>query len=104
MQRPITTDENLRQIEAAIRDMVILSHPNVVFTHIWVEPRISWCGSDMIDVWAIYDGEIVDLAVPDKPSLGTRIQDILWNMGVDASPNTHLVAKSDAKDLRPETV
>lgn len=32
------------------------------------------------------------------------IQDILWNMGVDASPSTHLIAKADAKDLSPETV
>ena len=104
MQSHIKTNEDLRQIEAAIRDTVTRMHPNVVFTHIWVEPRTSWCGSDMIDVWAVYDGDITDLSVPAKPSLGTRIQDILWNMDVDASPSTHLVSKSDAKDLKPETV
>ena len=27
-----------------------------------------------------------------------------WDMGVDAFPNIHLVAKADAKDLAPENV
>ena len=39
----------------------------------------------MVEVWAIYDGDIEDLGEPAKPSLDTRIQDILWNMGIDAS-------------------
>ena len=104
MQGLVTDPENLRPIEGAIRDTVMIMHPGVVFTDIWIEPRKSWCGSDMVDVWAIYDGDIADLAVPGKPSLGTRIQDILWNMGVDASPSTHLVAKTDAKGLKPATV
>ena len=80
------------------------THPGVVFTEIWVKPRTSWCGSDMVDVWAVYEGDIEDLGVPAKSSLATLIQDILWNMGVDASPSTHLVAKADAKGLSPEPV
>lgn len=104
MKNPDTTHEVLRKVEPSIRDAVAMSHPGVVFTNIWVKPRTSWCGSDMVDVWAVYEGDIEDLGVPAKPSLATRIQDILWNMGVDASPSTHLVAKTDAKDLSPETV
>ena len=45
-----------------------------------------------------------DLSAPATPSLRTRIQDILWDMGVDAAPSMHLVAKSDAEDIEPETV
>ena len=104
MKRPITTDEVLRKVEPSIRDAVSTSHPGVVFTDIWVKPRTSWCGSDMVDVWAVYDGDIEDLGAPAQPSLSTLIQDILWNVGLDASPSTHLVAKADAKDLSPETV
>ena len=100
----LKADTHLREVEAAIKDAVVVFHPGVDFTDIWVEPRTSWCGGDMIEVWAVYDGDTSDLAVPAKHSLRTRIQDILWDMGVDAFPNTHLVAKADAKDLTPETV
>ena len=100
----MNADVHLRKLEAAIKDAVIIFHPGVAFTDIWVEPRTSWCGDDMIEVWAVYDGETDDLGVPAKHSLRTRIQDILWDMGVDASPNTHLVAKADAKDLKPASV
>ena len=98
------TDTHLQAIEAAIKDAVVAFHPGVDFTDIWVEPRTSWSGSDMIEVWAVYNGDTNDLTVPTKHSLRTRIQDILWDMGVDAFPSTHLVAKTDAKDLSPETV
>ena len=104
MERPVTTKEVLLKVEPSIRDALATSHPGVEFTKIWVNPRISWCGSDMVDVWAVYDGDIGDLAPPTKPSLSTLIQDILWDSGIDASPSTHLVAKADAKDLSPETV
>ena len=99
----LKTDTYLREAEAAIKDAVVAFHPGVDFTDIWVEPRTSWSGSDMIEVWAIYDGNTGDLAAPAKHSLRTRIQDILWDMGIDAFPNTRLVAKVDAGDLTPET-
>ena len=101
--RPMTTFER-RRIEAVIKDAVVLAHPDVVFTAVWVEPRTSWCGDDMLEVWAVYDGDTDDLAVPSKPSLDTRIQDILWDLDVDAAPSMHLVARADAKDLKSETV
>ena len=104
MKSPVTTDEVLRRIEPSIRDAVSTLHPGVVFTDIWLTPRTSWCGGDMIEVWAIYDGEVDDLGVPTRPTLTTLIQDILWDAGLDAFPSTHLVAKADAKDLSPETV
>ena len=100
----LKADTQLGEVEAAIRDAVVAFHTGVDFTDIWVEPRTSWYGDEMIEVWAVYDGNIGDLAVPSKHSLRTRIQDILWDMGVDAFPSMHLVAKADAKDLKPETV
>ena len=100
----LNADTHLAEVEAAIKDVVVVFHPGVDFTDIWVEPRTSWSGSDMIEVWAVYDGDSGDLAVPAKHSLRTRIQDILWDMGLDAFPSVHLVAKADAKDLKPETV
>ena len=104
MKPPVTTKEILQKVEPSIRDALTIAHPGVVFTKVWVSPRTSWCGSDMVDIWAVYDGDIGDLAPPTKPSLSTLIQDILWDGGIDASPSAHLVAKADAKGLSPETV
>ena len=89
-------------IEVRIQDMVRTTHSEVEFADIWVLPGKSWCDMDMVDVWAIYDGKPDDLAPPTSPSLEVLIQDILWDMDVDAWPATHLVAKADAKDWRPE--
>lgn len=104
MNQSITTPENLRRVEAEIKKTVEGAHPGVAFTNIWIEPHKSWCGGDLIDVWAIYDGETKDLSAPTTPSLRTLIQDILWSMDVDAAPQTYLVAKSDFEDSEPETV
>ncbi len=59
MQRTAITDQDLGEVEPAIRDAVVSFHPGVVFTDIWVKQRISWCGDDMVDVWAIYEGQEV---------------------------------------------
>ena len=66
-------DTHLREVEAAIKDAVVVFHSGVDFTDIWVEPRTSWDGSDMIEVWAVYDGDTGDLSVPARSSLRTRI-------------------------------
>ena len=59
-------DAHLRQVEAAIKDAIVAFHPDADFVGIRVEPRTSWCGSDMIEIWAVYDGDANDLAVPAK--------------------------------------
>ena len=96
--------EGWAAVQAQIKDAVQVAHPGVSFTDIWVRPCTSWSGGPMVEVWAVYDGEPTDLGVPTHPTLETRLQDILWNLDVDAAPLTHLVAKSDAKEWRPEGV
>ena len=86
----------MRHVEAAIKDAVILAHPGVAFTDFWLEPQTSWSGKDMVEVWAIYDGDVADL--PPPTNIRTRIQDILWGVGLDAAPSLRLVAKSDMED------
>lgn len=100
----IEKSPNWDTAQVEIKDAVRGTHPGVVFTDIWVRPRMSWSGAAMVEVWAVYDGEPADLAIPPGPTLETKLQDILWNLDVDAAPLTHLVAKSDAKDWRPEGV
>ena len=98
----LKADAHLRRVEAALKNAVVVFHPDVDFTDIWVEPCTSWSGGDMIEVWAVYGGDTGDLAVPAKHSLRTRILEVRWGMGVDAFPNMHLVAEADAKDHAPE--
>ena len=94
-------DADWTTIEAKIDEMVRAEHPKVEFVNIWVLPHKSWCDMDMVSVWAVYDGELEDLSPPASPSLRVRIQDVLWDMNVDAWPAPHLVSKADAKDWRP---
>ena len=100
----IEESKNWPVIQARIKETVRVAHPGVVFTDIWLRPRAFWSGGDMVEVWAVYDGQPADLGTPVGPMLETRLQDLLWDLDLDATPLTHLVAKSDAKDLRPEGV
>ena len=100
----VTQESDWNAIEAKVRDIVRKAHSEVEFDNIWVRPAKSWCDMDMVEVWAIYDGQVDDLAPPSSPRLEVLIQDMLWDSGIDAWPAAHLVAKSDAKDWRPEGV
>jgi len=104
MKQPSITNEVLREIEPSVSDALAKSYPEAVFTDVWMKPRTSWCGSGMVDVWAVYEGDFEDLGSPAKPGLATLIQEILWDRGIDASPSTHLVAKAEAGNLTAETI
>ena len=75
-----TLSEQLPEITTKIEEMVRATFPEVRFTNVWVRPGTSsWFGDAIMDIWAIYDGEVGDLQkVPDRLSLGTRVQDMLW--------------------------
>ena len=91
-----------------IKDRIVLlvreTFPEITFTDIWVLPGMSSYGDEVVEVWAIYDGVVSDLQVSENPSFGSVVQDMLWDMDLDASPMTHFITKSDAKDWRPEGV
>ncbi len=104
MKTCIERSGKLPEIKDNIRRMVHRTFPEVTFTDIWVLPGVSSFGDEIVEVWAIYDGVVSDLEVPERPSFGSSIQDMLWDMELDASPMTHFITKSDAKDWRPEGV
>ena len=104
MKTLIEKSGKLPEIKDNIRRMVRETFPEVTFTDIWVLPGWSSYGDEVVEVWAIYDGVVADLRIPQKPSLGSNVQDMLWGMDLDASPMTHFIMKSEAKDWRPEGV
>ena len=93
---------------AAIRETIghmireIFAH--VTFTDVWVQPRESSYGDEVLEIWAIYDGVAGQLQSHKKLWFRTRVADALWDLGVDASPKLHFITKSDAGDWRPEGV
>lgn len=101
-----TLSRQLPEVKAKIEEMVRASFPQVRFTDIWVRPGISpWFGDAVVHIWAIYDGEVDDLfKSPDKPSFGSRVQDMLWDRDLDVLPKLHFITKADAGDWRPEGI
>ena len=101
MTRTIT-DQNVAAIRDTIEHMVRATFDHITFTDVWVQPRESVYGDEVLEIWAIYDGEVEQLQTPEKPWFRTRVADALWDMNVDASPVMHFVTKSDAGEWRPE--
>ena len=104
MKTLIEKSGKLPQIKDRIELLVRETFPEITFTDIWVLPGMSSYGDEVVEVWAIYDGVVSDLQVSEKPSFGSDVQDMLWDMDLDAFPMTHFITKSDAKDWRPEGV
>ena len=100
-----TPTEQLPDVAEAIKQMVRDTFPEIRFTDIWVKPGISWFGDEVMDIWAVYEGEVEDLHRNEgKRSFGTRVQDMLWDRGLDTLPKTHFTTKADAGDWRPEGI
>lgn len=77
--------------------------PSLRFTNVWVQPTRSWYGDEVVDVWAIYEGDVGGLEQAEgRLLLGRRVRDMLWDRDLDVTPSIHMVTKSDAGDWRPE--
>ena len=103
MNRTVT-DQNMGHIKDTIAIMVREAFAQVTFTDVWVQARESAYGDEVLEIWAIYDGEVEQLQPQKNPSFRVRVADALWDMGVDASPKMHFITKSDAREWRPEGV
>lgn len=93
----------LPHIRTEVQRIVHEVFPNLRFTNVWVQPTRSWYGDEVVDVWAIYEGEIETPAqVEGLNSFRRRVRDLLWDQDLEATPSIHLVTQSDAGDWRPE--
>ena len=101
----MTTAAGKRGLEAAaaaIRRVLSDIFPDVTFTGIWVRPRESPYGDEVLEVCAVYEGEADQLQTPGRPRLLARIADELMELGMRALPSTRFIAKDDAEDWKPE--
>ena len=101
----MTTAAETRGLEAAsaaIRRVLSETFPDVTFTGIWVRPRESPYGDEVLEICAVYEGEVDQLQTPGRPRLLARIADELRDLGMRAVPSTRFIARDDAEDWKPE--
>ena len=95
--------EELPNIRDEVHRVVHEVFPDLRFTNIWVQPGRSWYGDEVVDIWAIYEGNVdAQEQAEGLISFRRRIRDLLWDRDLDVTPSTHMVTKSDAGDWRPE--
>lgn len=95
--------EELPHIRAEVHRIVHEVFPSLRFTNVWVQPTRSWYGDEVVDVWAIYEGEVeAQEQVEGLISFRRRVRDLLWDQDLEVTPSIHLVTQSDAGDWRPE--
>ena len=101
----MTTATETRRLEAAsaaIRRVLSETFPDVTFTGIWVRPRESPYGDEVLEICAVYEGEADQLQTPGRPRLLARIADELRDLGMRAVPSTRFIARDNAEDWKPE--
>ncbi|MXX75281.1 MAG: hypothetical protein F4210_11215 [Holophagales bacterium] len=94
--------EELPHIRAEVHRIVHEVFPGLRFTNVWVQPTRSWYGDEVVDVWAIYEGEVeAQQQVEGLTSFRRRVRDLLWDQDLEVTPSIHLITQSDAGDWRP---
>ena len=55
----------------------------------------------MIEILAAYEGDMQQLHGPERRGLLVRLQDAIWDEGVDAFPNLYFVPEPRHETTRP---
>ena len=95
-------DEILADVRTAVRRIIAETFPGVAFSGVWVRSRSSAYGDVVLDICAVYEGEVGELQTPARPAFLSRVADALGDIGVTAVPVTRFIAKDDAGDWKPE--
>ena len=95
--------QELPHIRDEVHRIVHEIFPSLRFANVWVQPGRSWYGDEVVDVWAIYDGDVGGLEQAEGRLLcGRKVRDMLWDRDLDVTPSIHMVTTSDAGNWRPE--
>ena len=90
------------RVQSAIDRILRETFPQVTFTGIWVRSRHSAYGDEILDIWAVYEGDADQLQSAERPHLLSRLVDTLRALGVTAAPVTRFISRDDVGDWRPE--
>lgn len=90
------------RVQSAVDRVLRETFPQVTFTGIWVRSRPSGYGDEILDIWAVYEGNAGQLQSPERPYLLPRLVDTLQALGVTAAPVTRFISRDDVGDWQPE--
>ena len=92
----------MMSVKSAIDRILRKTFPKVTFTGVWVRFRHSPYGDEILDIWAVYDGDVRQLQSPERPYLLPRLVDALRALGLTATPVTRFISRDDVGDWQPE--
>ena len=90
------------EVQSAVDRILRETFPGVTFTGVWVLSRRSAYGDEILDIWAVYEGDVRQLQSPERPYLLPRLVDALQAMGMTAAPVTRFISRDDIGDWQPE--
>ena len=90
------------RVQSAVDRILRETFPQVTFTGIWVRARRSAYGDEILDIWAVYEGDVRQLQSPERPYLLPRLIDALRALGMTAAPVTRFISRDDVGDWQPE--
>ena len=95
----------LPRIRTEVDRIVHEVFPGLRFTNLWVQPTRSWYGDEVVDVWAIYEGEVgAQEEAEGLISFRRRVRELLWDQDLEVTASIHMVTQSDVGDWRPEGI
>jgi len=89
-------------VKSAVDRVLRETFPRVTFTGIWVRTRPSAYGDEILDIWAVYEGDAHQLQSAKRPHLLSRLVATLQELGVTAAPVTRFISRDDVGDWQPE--
>lgn len=92
----------MMRVQPAVDRILRETFPQVTFTGIWVRSRRSAYGDEILDIWAVYEGEADQLQSAERPHLLSRLVAALQGLGMTAAPVTRFISRDDVGDWQPE--
>ena len=94
-------DGTFAKLEKTLDRVIRDNFPQVTFRDVRVSIAESYSGDSMIEILAAYEGDMQQLHGPERRGLLVRLQDAIWDEGVDAFPNLYFVPEPRHETTRP---
>ena len=92
----------MMRVQPAVERILRETFPQVTFTGIWVRSRRSAYGDEILDIWAVYEGDADQLQSAERPHLLSRLIAAFQALGLTAAPVTRFISRDDVGDWQPE--
>ena len=91
-------DNNLAILGETLETIIRETFSHVAFTDVRVSAKETYFGDDMmIEIVAFYQGDMAQLHGPERPGILVRLQDAIWEEGVDAFPSLFFTPTPDSR-------